>query len=242
VFYLASIISIIGLILSVAAVILIVGEVRQGKDLNLKEIGKQALSSFWPLLGGSLLLGLVLLIIMIPLIWYISFIGIDLVNIPMIMSGNIIGGIGTIGSVLATSVYIGIIVFLTVRFGFYFPAIVFGESAPALDKSWDLTKNHVCRLIGLYLVISLILFMIFEVPVSFLFRIIDAKILTTLIQTFLSLLTYIFVSATMAVVYFDLKVRQEAGDLLDLVALHDDVEKDNQTDSGGDVPADKRES
>ena len=222
--YLFLILRALAVMLSMAAVMLIVRDVRQEKDWRLREICRQVRSRFWPLLGASIMFGLLLVVftLVLFLLFGLLFGLFNMSGISMFISRGSLSGTGTLWMIIAFVAVFCLFLFLMTRFGFYFPAVVFGESAPALSKSWRLTKNNVWRLIGLYLVITLIMFVI-VLALSVILIIIssDSRLLTALIGTITSLIAYIFYSAVMAVVYFDLVVRNEAGDLLDLTAHYD---------------------
>ena len=109
--------------------------------------------------------------------------------------------------------------FFMVRLCFYFPAVVFGEPAPALGRSLDLTEKNMWRLVGLLLVVYLIIFVIMS-PLLILGFLPPATIIETLVARLLSVISGMFFSTTMAVAYFDLVKRHDAEDSHDLAAQH----------------------
>ncbi|MCL2337993.1 MAG: hypothetical protein FWC60_11310 [Firmicutes bacterium] len=225
--FLSSIIFMIAYFLAMASVMLIVRDVRQEKDWNLREIARQARSRFWPLLGASILFGLLVFAIVLVLILIFGIFGGSIAGLAMVLGGGSVspgvGILGAFGVFIMTVVFFVVYIFLMVRFSFYFPAVVFGESPPALSRSWRLTQNNVWRLIGLYIVITLFMLVIVMGPIFLLAKLSIPLVLTRLVQAILDIIYYVFYAAAMAVVYFDLVVRNEAGDLLDLTARYENA-------------------
>ncbi|MFA9456531.1 hypothetical protein ACERJO_07110 [Halalkalibacter sp. AB-rgal2] len=197
------------LIVSQAAIMLIVNRIRLQQEYTVKEVIKQAFSKFWPALGGTLLYILILIgMTVIPIIIVAFFSGIIT---------ELIGGVGVIISAIFMIALFVTILYFTIRWSFYFGAIIIDKSKPGFRKSWGLTKKRVWALIGLYLVLFLIIGIVtgaIEV-VAMLF--LGNSVLYSLIINTVSLVTTLIFSVGYAVIYFDLKVRNEADDLKGLI-------------------------
>ncbi|MBO8171545.1 MAG: hypothetical protein H0Z33_06635 [Bacillaceae bacterium] len=197
-------------ILAVAAIILAVHSIREGKPLDLKDLIKQAGSRYWPLLGGSIVYLLVLSGIVTALVLILIFLGVGIdfmdTSIYEILTMVLLG-------LLA---FFGASYFMT-RWSFYFPAIVFEKVSPGLGKSWNLTRRQFWRLVGLYIVLTIILTIItalFQFVSQMLFGV---SVVTNLFLYLVQMLTMLILFVAYAVVYFDLRIRNEAVDLKEMV-------------------------
>ena len=243
-----AIINLIVYIFTMAAVMLIVSEVRQENEWDLGMILRMALARFWPLLGSTLCVGL--LVAAVGFVYYLLFgFVVGFSAFSLFNSGNMFAGMGYTGGFVMIIIGFCLIIFFSVRFGFYFPAVTFGEPAPALSRSWRLTANYVWRLIGLFLVIYLIVMVAMLIPLTimavFFESFIESLLLIILADWFFSAVCYMFVTATTAVIYFDLVIRNDAGDLRDLAAQYGATSTASQTvspfgdlrtESGSDTP------
>lgn len=108
------------------------------------------------------------------------------------------------------------------RWSFFFAAIVFEKVSPGLGKSWKLTRGNFWRLVGLYLVLSILLMIItavIQVAVSFfLGNSVLAYLLNSLVSILISMTTYM----AYAVIYLDLRVRNDATDLKRMIETYPD--------------------
>ena len=241
------IINLVVYIFAMASVMLIVREVRQENEWDLGMIVRMAQSRFWPLLGSSICVGL--LVTAIGFVYFLLF-GIlaGFSTVSLLSGSNMFDGMGFLGFVMIIA-GICLIIFFSVRFSFYFPAVTYGEPAPGLSRSWHLTANYVWRLIGLFLVIYLIVMVVMLIPLSIMavfFRFfVNSVFLIVLVQWLLSAISYMFITSVTAVIYFDLVIRNDAGDLRDLAAQYGAASTASQTvspfgglrtESGSDIP------
>lgn len=199
----------VGSILASASIILVVAESRRDNPLALKDIARQALARFFPLLGGSICFFLIIALAASPfLLFAFGFAGITGVGEELL-------------SLIIILVVFALLIYLMVRLSFYVPAIVTEKVSPGIGKSWRLTKKNVWRLIGLCLVVMTIVFVVVELPVILLGVLLGDSLLTRLFGALLGLVSVMFTSTAMAVAYFDLQVRNEAGDLKTLADQYD---------------------
>ncbi len=197
------------LIVAQAAIMLIVSRIRLQQDYTVKEVIKQAFSKFWPALGGTLLYIVILIgMIVFPVI-IMSFFSALIIEV--------IGGVGVIISAIFMIALFVTFLYFTIRWSFYFGAIIIDKSKPGLRKSWRLTKKRVWALIGLYLVLFLIIGIVTGAIEVTAMLFLGNSVLYSLIINSVSLVTTLIFSVGYAVIYFDLKVRNEADDLKGLI-------------------------
>lgn len=207
-----------------ASLIVATDQIRKQEPVNILSSIKRAFSRYWALLGGSIVTGL---------IYFALFIGITVIIIAYIaiaggaraFSGLAMGTSAGLGIhlvviiILSISTFCAFIYFLT-RWSFFFAAIVFEKVSPGLGKSWRLTRGNFWRLVGLYIVLSILLVIItivVQVAVYFfLGNSVLASILTSLVSILISMTSYI----AYAIIYFDLRVRNEAVDLKRMIETY----------------------
>jgi hypothetical protein len=211
-----ALLTIVLLPVAMAAIIILTDKVKNGETVEIGSIIKQAFSRFGALLGGSIVYFLLLIgLILVP---SLSF--------PFLfLAGNLdVGPLLIIGSIVAGLAYLFGVVYLLTRWGFYFPAIVFEKVSPGVGKSWRLTKGQFWRLVGLYIVLNIIVTMItFALQfVSTIF--LSGSILGYLFDTLFTALSYVIMNVAFAVVYFDLRVRNEGADIQEMLDTYDQPE------------------
>jgi len=197
--------------LSMTAVMLIVDNVRQENDWNIRRILRQTKARLWPLLGSTFCFGLMLCVVI--LIFYVLF-GVygNAIDLSMLFDEGIFSNAGVLEIVLML-VYVCLLIPPFVRLYFYLPAVVFGKSAPALLRSWRLTRGNTWRLIGLLLVGIMLMLMIITLPSIAMDYIIESIYVYAAFTRLLAVVFCIFVATIIAVTYFDLLTRNEAEDL-----------------------------
>jgi hypothetical protein len=204
---------------ALAAIILLTGKVKNGETIEVGPIIKQAFSRYGALIGGTIVYMLIL----------IALIALPFIVVPLLVFGNVDAGPGLIvaGVVLGLAYFFAVVYFIT-RWSFYFTAITFEKVSPGIAKSWRLTKGQFWRLVGLYIVLNIIVSII-----TYAFQLVSNLFLTGsvigyLIYTIVSALSYVIMNVAYAVIYFDLRVRNEGADLEEMLESY--YEKDAVVD------------
>lgn len=188
-----------------AAVLFAVLQVKNNEKFTAGTVIKKAFSRFWPVLGSSVIIGAILIGIIIAAAFIIIIPGIiSSFGDPLI--GIILSGVSFLG--------IGLVVaLLFTRFSYYLSTVVFEESFPGFAESWRLTKKHTWRIFGLFLIVILITTIV-GVAIEGVFTfILGNSVLYVIIVDLIAILTSMITAAAYAVIYFDLKLRQD-GDVL----------------------------
>mgnify|MGYP001408394676 CR=1 FL=1 len=186
----------------------VVKRARAGEPAEAVEMLKMTMPRYWPLLGSTLLFGII--------VFGITF------------GAILIGGVLTAITALVSPVFavlLGILLFiggaigiglLTVKWMLYLPATLFEKVAPGLGKSWRLTKRQAWKFFGIYIILTIlssIIIGMFQLPTMFL----GSSIVSYLWTNFISLISSIILAVAWAVMYFDASLRQDAADIQDLV-------------------------
>jgi hypothetical protein len=193
-----------------AAILFVINHVRKNEEYTVGSVIKQAFSRFWPMIGSSILFGLICMgIIIIPLgIAGVSGVAVGALVDPVI-------GI-LLGIVLFLVFALGVGLLLT-RWSFYFGSVVLDKDSPGLGRSWRLSRKRTWVLFGLYIVFYLIISsIVFGVQMTF-GLVLGNSVLLTLITNIVTLFTTMIFSVGYGVMYLDLKTRNDADDLKDML-------------------------
>ncbi|SCW77678.1 hypothetical protein SAMN04487970_104510 [Paenibacillus tianmuensis] len=203
----------------------------EGASVGFKELLKSSFSRFWPMVGNTLLFGLILGGVYMAISTIVVF-GVIIVAAVSIGIG---AGIAEIGSdpfggsivliVLLFVLYLLLVVVLTagigffaIRFGFYLPVVALEDGRSSLGRSWRLTKGNFWRIFGIYFVLSIIYGVFTMGTYALLIAVFKLSLLGQLIYIVLSLLITPIYMIPYAVTYFDLRVRNEGADLEQMLA------------------------
>ncbi|HHU20326.1 MAG TPA: hypothetical protein GXZ58_08980 [Bacilli bacterium] len=193
--------------IATAVVFLIVKKIKDQQDYELKAVVGESFSRFWPLLGSSILFGIIaFFVIVIPMAILVALIGLSF------GMGGILAGIVLIFVLLAALLGILLLVF---RWSFYFPITLFDE-APGISASFRLTRGRTWITFGLYITLFLISMFIGS-AVEFLSLFLGMSVLYTTILNVVSVFTSMITTVGIAVIYFDLEVRQTGSDLKEMI-------------------------
>ncbi|WP_413375328.1 hypothetical protein [Alkalihalobacillus sp. 1P02AB] len=212
-----ALVSIIGLIsfifypVAQAAIIIGVFSLRSQKEFTAGTLIKKAFSRFWGILGSSILYYLIMFGIFI-----VPFIVILVVGIFSVVSidNAFIGILMMILFIIGFFVAIG---YLLIRWSMYLGVVVIDKEAPGIGRSWNLTRGNGWRILGLFIVITIIMLMVstaIEFTLAFL---LGYSVLTSMILSLVSLFVTMVISVAMAIIFFDLKVRNDADDLKTMI-------------------------
>ncbi|KUP08281.1 hypothetical protein Q75_03050 [Bacillus coahuilensis p1.1.43] len=200
-----------------AAILFAIDKIQKKESFTAKEVVKMAFKRFWPILGSNILFGILLFVMIIA------------IAVIMMITGFMGFAMGEIGSIIfSVIVFImlgAVAVYLLTRISFYFGAVVLEQNAPGLSRSWSLTKGRFWSIIGLYVVFTIIITVItsgIEIVTAML---LGYSVLYNLIVNLSTLITTLFFAVGYAVIFFDLRVRNDAEDLE--VLVEDYEEKTN---------------
>lgn len=193
-----------------AAILFTINHVRQNEDYSVGSVIKEAFSRFWPIIGSSILFGLISLGIIIVPIVIIAFTGVVVAAAVHPVGGILLG----IVLFLVFAILVGL---LLTRWSFYFGSVVLDKVSPGLGRSWRLTRKRTWVLLGLYIVFYLIISCIsFGVQMTF-GMVLGNSVLLTLITNLITLVTTMIFSVGYGVMYLDAKTRHDADDLKEML-------------------------
>jgi hypothetical protein len=214
----------ISLPMAYASIIIITEQFRKQETVNISSIIRRAFSRFWALLGGSIVYGLIVTGLYIGMaaiiVGYLATNGLFKVGKGLAAAST--AGLGThIGmTILLSLIALFGFAYLMTRWSFFFAAIVIERVSPGISKSWQLTRGYFWRLVGLYLIVAIIngiILMVLQMGVNL---ILGGSVLGLLLNSFVSLLMSMLPAIAYAVIYFDLRVRNEGMDLKDLLGTY----------------------
>ncbi|WP_051775547.1 hypothetical protein [Paenibacillus tyrfis] len=202
-----------------------------GASVGFKELLRSSFSRYWPMVGNTLLFGLILMGVYMAISTAVVF-GVIIVAAVTIGIG---AGISELGSdpfgssivlvVLLVGMYLLVallvmagIGFFAIRFGFYLPVVALEGARSSLSRSWRLTKGNFWRIFGIYLVLSIIYGVFMMGAYALLIAVFKLSLLGQLIYIVLTLLITPIYMIPYAVTYFDLRVRNEGADLEQMLA------------------------
>ncbi|RST77157.1 hypothetical protein D4T97_001270 [Siminovitchia acidinfaciens] len=192
-----------------AAIMFAIDHLRKGEDYTVGSVIKQAFSRYWPMLGSTILFCL------------IAF-GLFVVPVILVTIAGVVGAIvfPIVGIILAIVLFLGFAVgigLLLTRWSFYFGAVIFEEETPGLSRSWKLTKGRTWVLFGLFIIFSLIITVISTTLELTFGMLLGNSVLLSLIISAASIFTTMIFTVGYAVMYFDLKIRNDADDLKEMI-------------------------
>ncbi|MCH6266359.1 hypothetical protein [Neobacillus citreus] len=196
-----------------AAILFAVNHIRKNEEFTVGSVIKQALSRFWPMLGSSILFGLLAFGIMLVPILIIAFSG-----VIGSMANPVLGILLAIGLFL---IFAPIIAYFLTRWSFYFGSVVLDRQSPGFGRSWRLTKKRTWPLMGLYIIFYLIITIISFSVEGTIGLALGNSVLFTIISNLVTLVTTMIFSVGYAVMYLDLKVRHDADDLKEMIEDYD---------------------
>jgi hypothetical protein len=214
----------ISLPMAYASIIIITEQFRKQETVNISSIIRRAFSRFWALLGGSIVYGLIVTGLYIGMaaiiVGYLATNGLFKVGKGLAAAST--AGLGThIGmTILLSLIALFGFAYLMTRWSFFFAAIVIERVSPGISKSWQLTRGYFWRLVGLYLIVAIIngiILMVLQMGVNL---ILGGSVLGLLLNSFVSLLMSMLPFIAYAVIYFDLRVRNEGTDLKELLGTY----------------------
>ncbi|GAA0312146.1 hypothetical protein GGQ92_001964 [Gracilibacillus halotolerans] len=196
--------------LIVGAISHVVKRARAGEPAEAVEMIKLTFPRYWPLLGSTLLFG----IIAFSIVFASIFAGAFLVAFLAIESAYVIAILLALLMIVGGFIGYGL---LFTRWILYLPATLFEKVAPGLGRSWRLTKRQTWKFFGIYVILTILSSIIIGalnfLPALFL----GTSIIGNLWTNFVSLISSIILAVAWAIMYFDASLRQDAADIQDLV-------------------------
>ncbi|KMK92269.1 hypothetical protein [Rossellomorea marisflavi] len=198
------------------AIIFAVDHIRKGESFTYKQILKESFSRYGPLLGSSLLIAVIAggmtIIPMVVVAFLVTFGSLVHPIIGILMS-----------IVLFTALFVGVLYFM-VRWGFGVAVSAMEKgSAPGLGRSWHLTKRRSWTIVGLFLIYALIIGIITAALELTLGLFLGNSVVYQLLVNLVTLFTTMVISVGYAIIYFDLKIRNDGDDLDQLIDEYETV-------------------
>ncbi|MBP1990890.1 glycerophosphoryl diester phosphodiesterase membrane domain-containing protein [Paenibacillus eucommiae] len=211
--------------LAVAAIVFLTRAALLGEETpTIGSLLKSGLRRFWPMAGSTLLMTVIMGAM------YIGFMIIILVVALLFafgagITGTIAGSNAGVGAavsaiVLFVLLLLGVLIgfsYFFIRWGYYLPIVATNGDAPALGRSWNLTKRSFWRLFLMYAVLSIVIYIIMFVINLALIAVLGNGLFSQVLQSLLTVLISPLILLPYAVSFFDLKVRNEGMGLEDLI-------------------------
>jgi membrane-anchored glycerophosphoryl diester phosphodiesterase (GDPDase) len=216
---LLGIVSTIFTVIAGAAVLIGVNHIRKNEEFTAGSVIKQAFKRFWPLVGSSLLFGLIFFGMIFAPIMIIGFGGFFAAGIGGAFTGESFAGslitiLIMLLLLLAAAVGIG---YLITRWSFYLGVVTIDQKAPGIGRSWNLTKGRGWIAFGVFIILMLLTGVVsgaFELTLGLA---LGYSVLYSIILNLVTIVTSIITSVGFAVMFFDLKSRNEAEDLQEMI-------------------------
>ncbi|KAE8762191.1 glycerophosphoryl diester phosphodiesterase membrane domain-containing protein [Georgenia thermotolerans] len=194
-----------------------------GRVISIHDLWAQAKGQVWRLIGLTVLLGLIGLAVAVV----VTVVAVLLIGGVVAAGGS--GG-GTAVAVLLTLLLVfGAVifgVFLAVRLGLAAPVLMLERSGvgDSLKRSWALTRQQFWRIFGIlalaYIIVG-VLNSVLLVPLSVIGALVGPSgalsgtmlVVSSVVSVLISALTTPFLSAVLALVYIDVRMRKEALDV-----------------------------
>ena len=182
--------------LAIASIIILVGGLKEGKEITFGQIIKRALLRYWALFRGNISYFFFIVLILF-------FFGL----LPLIIAMNEkISFIYFLIAVLAILV-LPTVTYLMTKMSFYFAITVFEKGVMGIRRSWELVQGEFNRLLGLYsaiLVMDIIVIWVFQMVFELTFGVgTVAILLDKLIFILLLVINVVYYT----VIYFDIHLR-----------------------------------
>ncbi|KPL60547.1 hypothetical protein [Rossellomorea vietnamensis] len=194
-----------------AAILFTLNHMRKNEDYSVKLVIKEGFSRFWPIIGSSILFGLI--------VFGFIFVPVFTIGIAGVFSAALFDtGVGVIITIIVLFLLVAAVVaYLLTRWSFYLGAAAIEHDAPGLGRSWRLTKKRAFTIIGLYIVFGLIIGIVstaFELTFGL---VLGNSVLYGMILNVVTLFTTMLFAVGFGVMFFDLKTRHDADDLNEMI-------------------------
>ncbi len=194
-----------------AAILFALNHMRKNEEYSVKLVIKQAFSRFWPIIGSSILFGLIVFVLVILPIIIVTFAGV-------FGSAFVDTGAGiVITMIILLLIFALVVAYFLTRWSFYLGAAAIEQDAPGIGRSWSLTRKRTLVLIGLYIVFALIIGIV-STAFEFTFGLVlGNSVLYGMIVNVVSLFTSMLFAVGFGVMFLDLRTRHDADDLKEMI-------------------------
>ncbi|MBP1966900.1 hypothetical protein [Paenibacillus aceris] len=200
---------------SIASVVHLVKASLYGEETpGVGQLLKKSFARFWPLAGSTFLVGLIVLGIYLGMAIILAIFA-----IIFAVGGSLSGAVGGFGGggVAFTIVFFAVLglgalftfAYFVIRWGYYLPFVALGEESLGIGRSWGLTRKSFWRLFGMYIVLTLILYLFLIVVQLVVAAVFGVGLGAQLLQSLISILVMSLWFLPYAVSFFDLSVRNE---------------------------------
>ncbi|WP_407270798.1 hypothetical protein [Radiobacillus sp. PE A8.2] len=191
------------------AIILAIYHMKNEESYTAVSVIKEAFSRFWAIIGSNILFALITIgLIIIPLI--------------IITLVAVLGGIG--GLIFAFCLLLGAgagLGYLLVRWSFFIGYVVIDKESIGLTRSWEATRKRAWTFFGLYIIFMLITGAITLAVEATFTLLLGNSVLLSIISNLCTLFTTMIFTVGLAVMFFDIKAREGADDLQNIIDNYD---------------------
>ncbi|NOV04672.1 hypothetical protein [Paenibacillus planticolens] len=208
---------------SIASVVHLVKASLYGEETpGVGQLLRKSFARFWPLAGSTFLFGLIVIgiylgmAIIVGIFAIIFAVGGSLSN----AAGGFGGGALAFTIVFFAALGLGSLftfAYFVIRWGYCLPIVALGEESVGIGRSWGLTRKSFWRLFGMYVVLTLILYLFLIVVQLIVAAVFGLGLGAQLLQSLISILVMSLWFLPYAVSFFDLKVRNEGLGLQSLI-------------------------
>ncbi len=203
------IIAIILYILAQSSIILATKKIQNQESWTNGEVIKQALSRFWPLLGSSLLFIVMVFGAFVLFVFVITMVG-------SLMQGTSMVG-ATVTILIIVLAFMGGFAYLFTKMSVFFAAVTFEKVAPGIAKSWRLTKGRFWQTLGVYVVFYILISITSAIINMVMTLLLGNSVVASLVSYLVTMITTLIFFVGYSILYMDLKVRNEADDLKEMI-------------------------
>lgn len=201
-------------ILAQSSIIIATKKIQDQEGWSNGQVIKQALSRFWPLLGSTLLFVLMFIVSIVVTVLAYTLMGIALQNAPL--------PVMILAFLVITLALLGGFAFLFTKMSVFFAAVTFEKVAPGFEKSWRLTKGRFWPTIGLYIVFYILISITSLIINLIMTMILGNSVVASLGSYLVTIITTLIFFVGYSLLYMDLKVRNEADDLKEMIDSYKD--------------------
>ncbi|SFK54054.1 hypothetical protein SAMN04487936_1178 [Halobacillus dabanensis] len=196
-----------------ASIIIATSKVMKQESWKKSQVMKGAFSRFFPLVGSTALMGVIF-----GVVFFLGFLLLGMMGgVSFARDGF---GPGLIITIILALAFLGVLAYFAVKLSMFFGSVVFQKVAPGFSKSWKLTKGRFWATLGLFIVFMIIAFLLTSVMEGVSVLLLGGSVLGRIFTDIASIITTLFLMVGYTVLFFDLKTRNEADDLKDMIASY----------------------